>query len=219
MRRRWINFFAALPLVVLTAAQAIDFDPNEVYDRVEPMPRAQRPVRVVDGRDTPSAAAQILADGIRLGETQFRQPPPEALRQSLEASIDAPAAPARLRESLAKNSVRLTGFELRFVQTGIVGDAGRLGLPGGEAVDLVFRSLSKGKAGAAQGIVRIEVEVAGRPYAGNASGKLTAAPTSATTRAVFQSAVDDLVRALSADPEAAAPASPEPPASSAKRRR
>ena len=218
MRRRWINFFAALPLVVLTAAQAIDFDPNEVYDLVEPMPRAQRPVRVVDARDTPSAAAQILPNGIRLGETQFRQPPPEALRQSLETAVDSPGAQARLRELLGKGSVRLTGFELRFVQAGVVGDVGRVGLPGGEAVDLVLRSLSKGKAGAAHGIVRIEVEVAGRPYVGLASGKLSAAPTSATTRAAFQGAVDDLVKALSADPDAAA-ASPEPQASSSKRRR
>jgi len=102
VRRRWINLFAALPLVVLTAAQAIDFDPNEVYDLVEPMPRAQRPVRVVDARDTPSAAAQILPNGIRLGETQFRQPPPEALRQSLETAVDSPGAQARLRELLGK---------------------------------------------------------------------------------------------------------------------
>ena len=220
MRRRWINLFAALPLVVLTAAaQAIDFDPNEVYDLVEPMPRAQRPVRVVDARDTPSAAAQILPNGIRLGETQFRQPPPEALRQSLETAVDSLGAQARLRELLGKGSVRLTGFELRFVQAGVVGDVGRVGLPGGEAVDLVLRSLSKGKAGAAHGIVRIEVEAGGRPYAGNASSKLTAAPTSATTRAAFQSAVDDLVKALSADPDAAAAAPFEPQASSSKRRR
>jgi hypothetical protein len=218
MRRRWISLFAALPLVVLTGAQAIDFDPNEVYDLVEWVPRGQRPVRVVDSRETPSAAAQILPNGIRLGETQFRQPPPEALRQSLETHLDSPGAQARLRDLLTQGSVRLTGFELRFVQAGVVGDAGRAGVPGAEAVDLLFRSLAKGKAGAAHGIVRIEVEVGGRPYAGNASGKLTAAPTSATTRAAFQSAVDDLVKALTADPDAAA-ASPEPQASSSKRRR
>jgi hypothetical protein len=56
----------------------------------------------------------------------------------------------------------------------------------------------------------------GRLYAGNAAGKLSAAPTSATTRAAFQAAVDDLVRAVSADPDA--PAAEEPPPSKKKKR-
>ena len=218
MRRRWVSLLAVLPLFVLGAAQAIDFDPNEVYDLVEPVARSARPVRVVDARDTPSAAAQILPDGIRLGETQFRQPPPEALRQALDTYLESSLAQARPRELLTRVPVRLTLFDMRFVQPGLLNDAGRAGIPGGEAVDLLFRSLAKGKAGAAHGTVRIEVEVGGRAYAGSTSGKLTAAPTSATTRAAFQNAVDDLVKALSADPDAAAMA-PEPPASSSKRRR
>ena len=216
MRRRWIGLLAVLALVVLTPAQAIDFDPNEVYDLVEPAVRVERSVRLVDARDTPSAAAQILSNGIRLGETQFRQPPPEALRQSLEGYVASPFAQARARELLSRSPVRLTRFELRFVQSGVVGDVGRTGSPGGEAVDLLLRSLSKGKAGAAHAIARLDVEIGGLTYTGNASSKLTAAPTSATTRAAFQSAVDDLVKALSADPAAAAQ---EPPASTSKRKR
>ncbi len=219
MRRRWIGLVAVVALFAFGAAQAIDFDPNEVYDLVEPAPRGERAVRLVDARELPSAAAQILPNGIRLGETQFRQPPPDALRQSLETYVNSALAQARPRELLSKGSVRLTQFELRFVQAGVIGDGGRVAIPGSEALDLVFRSLSKGKAGAASGTVRIEVEVGGRAYAGNASSKLTAAPTSATTRAAFQSAVDDLVKALSADPDAAAAASPEAPTSSSKRRR
>jgi hypothetical protein len=218
MRRRWIGLLAVLALVGVHPAQAIDFDPNEVYDLVEPAPRTGWTVRIVDARDTPSAAAQILSDGIRLGETQFRQPPPEALRQSLESYLNSTLAQARPRELLTRGSIRLTRFDMRFVQAGLLGEAGRAGIPGGEAVDLLFRSLAKGKAGAANGIVRIEVEAGGRLYAGNASGKLTAAPTSATTRAAFQSAVDDLVKAMSADPDTAA-APFEPQASSSKRRR
>src|SRR4249920_3468715 len=115
MRRRWIGLLAVLPLVVAGAARAIDFDPNEVYDLVEPAPRTGWAVRVVDARETPSAAAQILADGIRLGETQFRQPPPEALRQSLENYLNSIQAQARPRELLTKGPIRLTRFELRFV--------------------------------------------------------------------------------------------------------
>lgn len=218
MRRRWTGFLAALPLVVVTAAQAIDFDPNEVYDLVEPAWRAERTVRVVDVRETPSAAAQILPNGIRLGETQLRQPPPDALRQLLESYVASSFAQARPRELLTRSPVRLTRFELRFVQSGVAGDLGRAGTAGGEAVDLLLRSLSKGKAGAAHAIARVEVEIGGRTYIGNASSKLTAAPTSTTTRATFQSAVDDLVKALSVDPEAAA-VRVEPQASSSKRRR
>ena len=216
MRRRWIGLCAALAFFALPPAQAIDFDPNEVYDLVEPASRAERSVRVVDARELPSAAAQILPNGIRLGETQFRQPPPEALRQSLDGHVASSFTPARARELLSRSPVRLTQFELRFVQSGVVGDAGRAGISGGETVDMLLRSLSKGKAGAAHGIARVEVEIGGRIYTGNASGKLSAAPTSATTRATFQSAVDDLVKALSVDPEAA---TAEPPASSSKRRR
>jgi hypothetical protein len=94
MRRRWIGLVAALALLAFTNARAIDFDPNEVYDLVEPAWRVERAVRLVDARDTPSAAAQILSDGIRLGETQFRQAPPEALRQSLEVPT-SPRPPCR----------------------------------------------------------------------------------------------------------------------------
>jgi hypothetical protein len=217
MRRRWIGLSVALPLVVLAvAAHAIDFDPNEVYDLVEPAPRAERAVRVVDARELPSAAAQILPNGIRLGETQYRQPPPEALRQALEAYANSTLALSRPRDLLTKGPVRLTRFEMRFVQAGVVGDGGRVGIPGGEAVDLVLRSFSKGKAGAAHGIARVEVEIGGQTYVGNASSKLTAAPTSATTRATFQSAVDDLLKGLSADPDVAAQ---EPTASSSKRKK
>ena len=221
MRRRgWIGFFvAALAGLAFTHARAIDFDPNEVYDLVEPAWRVERNVRLVDVRDTPRAAAQILSDGLRLGETQFRQPPPEALHQSLEAWLASTAAQARPRELLTRGTVRLTRFEFRFVQTGVVGgDVARVGnLPSGssETVDLLLRSLTKGKSGTAQAIVGIEIEAGGRTYAGNASSKLTAAPTSATTRATFQAAVDDLVRVLSADPDAP---SAEPPPSGKKRR-
>jgi len=218
MRRRWIGLVAALALLAFTNARAIDFDPNEVYDLVEPAWRVERAVRLVDARDTPSAAAQILPDGIRLGETQFRQAPPEALRQSLEAYLASTDAQARPRELLTRGPVRLMRFEFRFVQSGVSGgDVARAGLPAGsgEAVDLLLRSLTKGKAGVAQGIARIEVEAAGRPYVGNATSKLNATPTSATTRATFQAAVDDLVRTLAADPDAA---SAEPPPSTKKRR-
>jgi hypothetical protein len=221
MRRRWIGLVAAGAVVVSTAARAIDFDPHEVYDLVEPAWGGGRLVRVVDARELPSAAARIMSNGIRLGETQFRQPPPEALRQSLEAHVGSPQAQPRARELLTRGPVRLTRFEFRFEDSGgVAGDAARLGLPGasGEAVDLVIRSLgkNKGKAGVAQAIVAMEVEAGGRLYAGNAAGKLSAAPTSATTRAAFQAAVDDLVRAVSADPDA--PAAEEPPPSKKKKR-
>ena len=220
MRRGWLGLVAALPLVAATAARAIDFDPHEVYDLVEPAWGGGRAVRVVDARELPSAAARIMSNGIRLGETQFRQPPPEALRQSLEAHVGSPQAQPRAREVLTRGSVRLTRFEFRFEDSGVAGDAARLGLPGasGEAVDLVLRSLgkNKGKAGVAQAIVAIEVEAGGRLYAGNATGKLSAAPTSATTRAAFQAAVDDLLRAVSADPDA--PATEEPPPAKKKKR-
>ncbi len=221
MRRRWIGLLAALPLVAATPARAMDFDPHEVYDLVEPASGGGRAVRVVDARELPSAAARILANGIRLGETQFRQPPPEALRQSLEAYTDSPQGQPGARELLTRGAVRLTRFELRFEDAGVAGDAARLGLPGGsgEAVDLVLRSLgkNKNKAGVAQAIVALEVDAGGRLYAGNASGKLAAAPTSATTRAAFQAAVDDLVRTMSADPDAAA--TPTEPASSSKKKK
>ena len=218
MRRRWIGLVAVLALLAFTNARAIDFDPNEVYDLIEPAWRVERAVRLIDARDTPSAAAQILPDGIRLGETQFRQAPPEALRQSLEAYLASTGAQARPRELLTPGPVRLMRFEFRFVQLGVSGgDIARAGLPAGsgEAVDLLLRSFTKGKAGVAHGIARIEVEASGRPYDGNATGKLSATPTSATTRATFQAAVDDLLRALSADPDAP-PA--EPPPATKKRR-
>jgi hypothetical protein len=219
MRRRWIGLVAALALLAFTNARAIDFDPNEVYDLVEPAWRVERAVRLVDARDTPSAAAQILPDGIRLGETQFRQAPPEA-SQAVARGLPRVArrAGASARAADAGARVRLLRFEFRFVQSGVSGgDVARAGLPAGsgEAVDLLLRSLTKGKAGVAQGIARIEVEAAGRPYVGNATSKLNATPTSATTRATFQAAVDDLVRALAADPDAA---SAEPPPSTKKRR-
>jgi len=67
MRRRWIGLLAALPLVAATVARAMDFDPHEVYDLVEPAYGGGRAVRVVDARELPSAAARILANGIRLG--------------------------------------------------------------------------------------------------------------------------------------------------------
>ena len=221
MRRLWIGLVAALPLLAATAARAIDFDPHEVYDLVEPAYGGARTVRVVDARELPSAAARIMSNGIRLGETQFRQPPPEALRHSLEGYVGSPQAQTRVRETLTRGSVRLTRFEFRFEDSGgVAGDAARLGLPGasGEAVDLVIRSLgkSKNKVGAAQAIVAMEIEAGGRLYAGNATGKLSAAPTSATTRAAFQAAVDDLVRAMSADPDA--PATEEPAPSKKKKR-
>ena len=220
MRRRgWIGcLVAAFAGLACAPAWAIDFDPNEVYDLVEPAWRVERNVRLVDARDTPRAAAQILSDGIRLGETQFRQPPPEALHQSLEAWFASTAVQARPRELLTRGTVRLTRFEFRFVQTGLSGgDVARAGLPtgSGEAVDLLLRSLTKGKSGTAQAITAIEIEAGGRIYVGNASSKLTAAPTSATTRATFQAAVDDLLKVLSGDPDAP-PA--EPPPASKKRR-
>ena len=224
MRRLWIGLVAALPLVAATAARAIDFDPHEVYDLVEPAWGGGRTVRVVDARELPSAAARIMSNGIRLGETQFRQPPPEALRQSLETWLAGAQAQAqaRPRELVLRGPLRLTRFELRFEESGAAGDAARLGLPGGsgEAVDLVLRSLgkNKGKAGVARAIVAMEVEAGGRTYAANASGKLASEPTSTATRAAFQAAVDDLVRAMSADPDAPAPAD-EAPAKSSKKRR
>ncbi|MCE9658898.1 MAG: hypothetical protein K8R60_10090 [Burkholderiales bacterium] len=221
MRRRWIGLVAALALLAFGAAQAIDFDPNAVYDLVEPAWRVEHAVRIVDARETPSAAARILSNGIRLGETQFRQPPPEALRQSLEAYLGSSQAQARSRELLTRGTVRLTRFEFRFEDSGVAADAARLGLPGGsgKAVDLVLRSLgkNKNKAGVAHGIVAIEVEAGGRIYFGNAAGKLTSSPTSATTRETFQAAVDDLVKALSSDPDAAA--LPGEPASSSKKKK
>lgn len=221
-RRLGIGLAAAAVLIAApTAAPAIDFDPHEVYDLVESTWPAGRAVRLVDARELPSAAARILSNGIRLGETQFRQPPPEALHQSLETYLASAQAAARPRELLTRGTVRLTRFEFRFEEPpGAAGEAARLGLPGasGEAVDLVLRSLgkNKGKAGVAQAIVAIEVEAGGRAYAGNATGKLGASPTSATTRAAFQAAVDDLVRALAADPDAA-PAEAPPPTSKKRR--
>jgi hypothetical protein len=196
MRRRWIGLVAALAVLAFTNARALDFDPNEVYDLVEPITRVERVVRVVDARELPSAAAQILADGIRLGETQFRQPPPQALRYALGAWVASPAAQGRARELLAKETVRLTRFEFRFVQP-----------VGGEATDALLRSLgkgkNKGKAGVARSLVTIEIELGGRPYATHHAGKLSGAPNSEATRAAFQGAVDDLVQALSGEPDAA----------------
>ena len=120
MRRRSIGLVAALALLHVTNARAIDFDPNEVYDLVEPAWRVERAVRLVDARDTPSAAAQILPDGIRLGETQFRQAPPAARSgKSLEAYLASTAAQARPRELLTRGPVRLMRFGFRVVQSGV----------------------------------------------------------------------------------------------------
>lgn len=214
MRRRWMGLVASLALLGGANAWAIDFDPDEKYDLVEPITRVERVVRVVDARELPSAAARILADGMRLGETQFRQPPPQALRYALGAWVASPAAQGRARELLAKDPVRLTRFEFRFVQP-------VAGVSGGESMDLVLRSLgkgkTKGKAPVAHSIVAIEIELGGRPYASSTASKLSAAPTSEATRAAFQAAVDDLLKVVSADPDAAPPAE-EPKASSKKRR-
>ena len=116
---------------------------------------------------------------------------------------------AAVRDALPAD-VGLMDFAQKLIDEGYVADS-QLEL----LEQIAGLAFTKGKAGVAQGIARIEVEAAGRPYVGNATSKLNATPTSATTRATFQAAVDDLVRALAADPDAA---SAEPPPSTKKRR-
>jgi len=218
--RRWsMGWLAALPLAAFAAAQPIAIDPKDVFELVEAGPRPERAVRVEDARTAPLQVTEVLPNGVRLGDAQLRQSPPEALRQALESYVNSTRARARPRDLLTGGTVRLTLFDFRFVQRDLVAEGGRSGIPATDAFDFLVRSLAQSTAGGSLGMVRIEVEVDGRFYSGHGVGKFTATPSSVATRGTFQYAVDDLVKALSVDPaEAAAEAArPKTKATSGRR--
>ena len=199
-RRAWIGFIAAWPIACVAAPQAVKVDPSDVFDLIESSSAGSDTiVRVEDARGPISAEPQMTDNGVTLGEKQFRQPPPEALRQALENHLGSGNARPRFRQVLAASPVRLKVFEVRFVPRDIVAEGRRSGNPGIDAIDFLFRSLAQASAGGSQGTVRIEAEVEGFHYVAVGTGRFTSTPSSVATRAAFQSAVDNLIRSMAFD--------------------